>query len=189
MLVLRRRANEVIVFDGGLSLTVLEIASHRAWLGFEAPSLGGVVALASLEVDADGALVAVRSPTSVEYEDGVTTIGLAESNLARAAHLALRLGVGDELVFKGMRVVLAGVEHERATLTIEVEGMAGPIAVSVHAITGAEVRLGIDAPDDVRVYRKELWLDLLGANQAAAAWSSGDLDGLLGTGEGEAPQA
>jgi carbon storage regulator len=41
------------------------------------------------------------------------------------------------------------------------------IFVSVLEVSGQTVRLGIDAPRSVRVYREELWLDIKAQNEAA----------------------
>jgi carbon storage regulator len=42
------------------------------------------------------------------------------------------------------------------------------IFVSVLEVSGQTVRLGIDAPRSVRVYREELWLEIKAQNEAAA---------------------
>ncbi len=41
------------------------------------------------------------------------------------------------------------------------------IYVSVIEVSGQIVRLGIDAPRSVRVYREELWLEIKAQNEAA----------------------
>jgi carbon storage regulator len=41
------------------------------------------------------------------------------------------------------------------------------IFVSVLEVSGQTVRLGIDAPRSVRVYREELWLEIKAQNEAA----------------------
>jgi carbon storage regulator len=43
------------------------------------------------------------------------------------------------------------------------------VFVSVLEISGQSVRLGIDAPRAVRVYREEIWLEVKAANEAAQA--------------------
>jgi carbon storage regulator len=42
------------------------------------------------------------------------------------------------------------------------------ITITVLDISGSTVRLGIDAPSEVPVYRHELWLAVKAENQAAA---------------------
>lgn len=181
MLVLRRRAGEVIVFDGGLNLTVQAIAQHRAWLCFEAPSITNPVVISAFDADDERCLVAVASPTAIEYDEGTISVRTAPKGTAPPeAHVVVPLHLGDRLGLDGISFSLSGLAQNRPTLTIEVACLASPVGFSVHSITGAEARIGIEASDDVRVYRKELWLELLGANQAAAAeWNGGDLDELL----------
>jgi carbon storage regulator len=42
------------------------------------------------------------------------------------------------------------------------------VVVEVMEIRGQTVRIGIDAPRSVRVYREELWLEVKRENEAAA---------------------
>lgn len=42
------------------------------------------------------------------------------------------------------------------------------VIVEVVEVRGGTVRLGIDAPRSVPVYREELWLEVMAENQAAA---------------------
>ncbi len=51
------------------------------------------------------------------------------------------------------------------------------IEVSVLAIMGEKVRLGIEAPRSVPVFRKEVWVDIQNDREAAEA-VDGALDGL-----------
>jgi carbon storage regulator len=43
------------------------------------------------------------------------------------------------------------------------------ITITVLEISGSTVRLGIDAPTEVPVYRHEIWLAVKAENQAAAS--------------------
>ena len=45
------------------------------------------------------------------------------------------------------------------------------VTITVLDISGSTVRLGIDAPADVPVYRHEIWLAVKEENQAAATAS------------------
>ena len=47
------------------------------------------------------------------------------------------------------------------------------IFVSVLEVSGQTVRLGIDAPRSVRVYREELWLEIKAQNEAAVQAAAG----------------
>jgi carbon storage regulator len=49
------------------------------------------------------------------------------------------------------------------------------VTVTVLDISGTSVRLGIEAPSDVRVYRYEIWVQVQEENRAAAQSSIDDL--------------
>jgi carbon storage regulator len=55
------------------------------------------------------------------------------------------------------------------------------IEVSVLSIVGEKVRLGIQAPRDVPVFRKEVFLEIQAQNVEAASASRADLDRALGS--------
>jgi carbon storage regulator len=42
-------------------------------------------------------------------------------------------------------------------------------------IVGSNVRIGIEAPSDVRIFRHELWLEIQAENQAASEASVEDI--------------
>lgn len=179
MLVLRRRSQEVIVFEGGLSVTVLDVTDHRAWLGFEAPSIPSVVAISSQVLDTERAQIGVRSPSSLVTTGRRTTVALTPGPPDPNAVLQLTRHVGDEIACEGITFTVASIANARVSLSLEVACIGRPVAVSVHSISGLEARIGIDAPDDLRVYRKELWLELLDANRGAAGWSEDNLGALI----------
>jgi carbon storage regulator len=49
------------------------------------------------------------------------------------------------------------------------------VFISVLEVSGQTVRLGIDAPRSVRIYREEIWLEVKRENEAAAHASGGAL--------------
>ena len=49
------------------------------------------------------------------------------------------------------------------------------VFVSVLEVSGQTVRLGIEAPRSVRVYREEIWLEVKRENEAAAQAASASL--------------
>jgi carbon storage regulator len=55
------------------------------------------------------------------------------------------------------------------------------ITVTVLEISGSSVRLGIDAPAEVQIYRHEIWLAIKAENEAAAAAGIHDLPGSRNT--------
>jgi carbon storage regulator len=46
--------------------------------------------------------------------------------------------------------------------------VGGEVVIEVLEVRGATVRLGIDAPRSVSIYREELWLEIKQENEAAA---------------------
>ncbi len=52
------------------------------------------------------------------------------------------------------------------------------VIVEVMEIRGQTVRIGIDAPRSVPVYREEIWLEVKRENQAAAEAANPELPGL-----------
>jgi carbon storage regulator len=47
--------------------------------------------------------------------------------------------------------------------------VGGEVVIEVLEVRGATVRLGIDAPRSVSIYREELWLEVKRENEAAAS--------------------
>ena len=56
----------------------------------------------------------------------------------------------------------------------------GVTVVEVLEVRGQTVRLGIDAPRSVSIYREEIWLEVKRENEAAAASATGELPDLPG---------
>jgi carbon storage regulator len=52
------------------------------------------------------------------------------------------------------------------------------VFVSVLEVSGQTVRLGIEAPRSVRVYREEIWLEVKAQNEAAAQGAGASLPDL-----------
>ena len=54
------------------------------------------------------------------------------------------------------------------------------IKVTLHGIRGNQVRIGVEAPASVRIYREEIYLQILEENKSAAslAESPSDLEGV-----------
>ncbi len=55
------------------------------------------------------------------------------------------------------------------------------IKVTLHGIRGNQVRIGVDAPPNVRIYREEIYLQILEENKSAAGYpgeTSSDLEGV-----------
>jgi sRNA-binding carbon storage regulator CsrA len=180
MLVLRRRPLEALVFDGGLILTLLSVIDRQAWIGLEGPDIAEGVALGVLAVTPDAVCLGVRSPCRVTREVlGVTSLVLGDPK--DDSVLLLNAALGAVVEFEGLRLTVASVEEGRALLQLATPSLPTPVGISIVSVSIAEARIGVDAPDEIRVYRKEVWLEMQAANRGAAAeWSEADLASLAG---------
>jgi carbon storage regulator len=61
----------------------------------------------------------------------------------------------------------------------EVITIGDQISVTVIEVKDGKVRLGIEAPQDMRVYRQEIYLKVQQENMQAAEWSLADLDNVV----------
>jgi sRNA-binding carbon storage regulator CsrA len=184
MLVLRRRSQEAIVFEDGLSMTVAALVDRRAWLAFEGPEIAPGVTLAVLAAGPEDICLGIRSPASVKHAGAVTTVTVeppeAGANLDDAV-LLLRRRPGEVLQIGGLSMsvsVSPASEGYVAHLELTAPRLPGSVSITVFSASGAEARIGVQAPEALRVYRKEIWLQVRDANVAAAAWSLDDLAAL-----------
>ncbi|MBB3130892.1 carbon storage regulator [Paenibacillus rhizosphaerae] len=53
------------------------------------------------------------------------------------------------------------------------------IEITILAVEGDNVRLGITAPDHIDIFRKEIYLSIKEANLESATANPGELEGLL----------
>ncbi len=53
------------------------------------------------------------------------------------------------------------------------------VEVTILEVKGTSVRIGIEAPSDVPIYRKELYLDIIGANKQAVLVDRKRLENVL----------
>lgn len=58
----------------------------------------------------------------------------------------------------------------------EVVTIGDSIRIKVVEMKGNQVRLGIEAPNDMRIYREEIYLKVQRENQIAASWNLADLE-------------
>lgn len=181
MLVLRRRPGESIVFDGGMRICVAGLEGQRAWLEIAAPGLDVPVTVAVLEGDSDHARIGVRSPRAVAHdgESGDVHVEIAPPD---DTTLLVRRSVGERLVVGDLELAVAASGSERAELRINCTALSGPVVLSAFPASGGEVKLGIDAPREVRVLREEVWRELEAANtDAGRQWSPEELADLSAT--------
>jgi sRNA-binding carbon storage regulator CsrA len=179
MLVLRRRPCESIVFDGGLRIKVNALQDQRAWLAISAPELRTEIVLATIATTPDHACIAVRGPSAIAREaDGALALDVQDDDLVLLVNRAL----GEAISFPGLRVSVAAIETDRAVLALELAAVSGRLTISAFPATGGEVKIGIEAPREVRVFREEVWRELESANTSAGEqWSPSDLAALSNT--------
>jgi carbon storage regulator len=60
------------------------------------------------------------------------------------------------------------------------------VVIEVMEVRGQTVRIGIDAPRSLPIYREEIWLEVKRENQAAAEASNIELPAIPGRGGGSA---
>jgi carbon storage regulator len=58
----------------------------------------------------------------------------------------------------------------------EVITIGDQISVTVIEVKEGKVRLGIEAPQDMRIYRQEIYLKVQQENRQASEWSLADLE-------------
>ena len=183
MLVLRRRPGEAILFGGGLRVSLLELAGHQAWLGLSGPGVAGEVALSVLASSSAGrAEIAVRRPLRVTGQGGLVEIVL-DPEAGPDCTLVVARRPGESVAVGGLLLGVEAADDDRAVLSVAVDGLPGPVKLSVFSASGAEAKIGIDAPREVQVFREEVWRDLAAENSAAAGrWSPDELERLPGLG-------
>jgi carbon storage regulator len=55
------------------------------------------------------------------------------------------------------------------------------VFIEVIEVSGQSVRLGIDAPRSLRIYREEIWLEVKRENEAAAQAAGAELPAVTAT--------
>lgn len=53
------------------------------------------------------------------------------------------------------------------------------IRIKVVEMKGSQVRIGIEAPEDLRIYREEIYLKVRNENQLAARWDIQDFSRIV----------
>lgn len=180
MLVLNRRAGESIVIEDGIQLSVLSVTDRKVWLCIEAPGVDPPVRVSASAVSETEARFEIGAPISVAIDDKEARVEVARGghpSIQAQATIGFNRRVGESVVVgDGLRVGLASLTKGNPSLTLEGPDMADGLTITLIRPVGRYVRIGVDAPDR-RVYRKELWDDVMAANKAAAG--DADLSSLL----------
>lgn len=180
MLVLNRRAGESIVIEDGVHLSVLSVTDRKVWLCIEAPGIDPPVRVSATAVSETEARIEIGAPVSVAIDHEEARVQVASAghpSIHAQATIGFNRRVGESVaVGDGLRVGLASLAKGNPSLSLQGPSMADGLTITLIRPVGRYVRIGVDAPDR-RVYRKELWDDVMAANQAAAG--DGDLTSLL----------
>jgi sRNA-binding carbon storage regulator CsrA len=181
MLVLRRRLHEAVVFDGGLSLSLVSLDGRRPWLRLDGPGLAVPVTVATYTETPDTARLAVADPAAVsgrgdEVVVSVTPPGTGEP--PGPVVLVVDRRPGQRLRIGELSLTLSSVDAGRPVWAVGLPALPAGVSVTVFSTSTVDARLGIEAPSEVRVYRREVWLELQAANQGAAGWTAEELAAL-----------
>lgn len=180
MLVLNRRPGESIVIEHGVQVSVLSVTDRKVWLSIEAPGVDPPVRVSATALSDTEARIEIGAPVSLSLEDGAVRVDVARPGhlAARAqATIGLNRRVGESVhVGDSLTVGLGSLAKGNPTLSIEGPSIADGLRITLIRPVGNYVRIGVEAPDR-RVYRKELWDDVLASNRAAAV--DGELAALL----------
>jgi|HubBroStandDraft_6_1064221.scaffolds.fasta_scaffold400432_3 sRNA-binding carbon storage regulator CsrA len=191
MLVLNRRPGESIVVEGGIDVTVSSVVDRKVHLRVTAPGLDQPLRLSSTALSGDEVRLEVGSPTSVRIDADEVQVDVAgddEPAVAVDAMLSLVRRIGESVTIgDGLTVTVSAVSKGNPCLDITGPAIGFSVTVTVLRTMGSYVRVGIDAPADRRVFRKELWDDVAAANRAAADDAADDVTGDLAALVGDRP--
>ncbi len=178
MLVLRRRLHEAVVFDGGLSVSLSSLEGRHAWLTLEGPGLHAPVTVTTYAAAPDRGRLAIAGPVAVERRGGDVAVSVTAGTtpeLPGPVVLVVERRPGERVAVDGLTMVLASIDSGRPTWGIQLPALPGDVSITVFSTSAVDARLGIEAPSEVRVYRREVWLELQAANQEAAGWTPEEL--------------
>lgn len=181
MLVLNRRPGESIVIEHGIHLTVLSVTDRKVWLFLEAPGVDPPVRVSATAVSDEEARLEIGAPAAIAVDGDQITVevgGEGHPAMATQATFSLNRSVGQSVaVGDGLRLGIGSVAKGNPCITIEGPSIGSGLRITLIRPAGSYVRIGVEAPER-RVYRKELWDDMVAANQAAAG-EDDDLSSLL----------
>ncbi len=170
---------------GPVHLSAAVLSEHEVRLEVGAPSAarigdGGVCLELSPGTRGDRPAEATLSllrqvGTSVAVVEDVDAAG-APAGVPPAGEVATGDGAA---AGERLRITVASVAKGNPCLRLTGPSIGFPLDVTVLRAVGSYVRVGIDAPAERRVYRKELWDDMVAANRAAAGGEGDDLSALV----------
>lgn len=171
MLVLNRRPGESIVIEHDVHVSVLSVSDRKVWLSIEAPGVDPPVRFSATAVSETEARIEIGAPVSVSIGEGDAHVEVASPGhpaIEAQATVGLNRRIGESVaVGASLRVGLGSLAKGNPTLAIDGPTIAPGLRITLIRPVGSYVRIGVEAPDR-RVYRKELWDDVMAANRAAA---------------------
>lgn len=180
MLVLNRRAGESIVVEDGIFLGVARIEEKNVWLSVEVPGVAHPVHLSARSLSPTEARVEIAAPRRARVDGDGVHVELADPgdpSLGARATLSANRRVTERIFVEGVLEVGVGpMPKGGACLVLGGRQIGQTFAVTVIRQVGSYARIGLDAPGR-RVYRRELWDEIVAANRASA--SNGVLSRLL----------
>lgn len=160
MLVLNRRPGESIVIEPDLRVTVLSVANHKVWIGFDAAGSGHGVNLCASPATSSDARLELAPVRAVEFVgDGVrVSVGEGDHPSVRACStLAVQRALGQRVeVGDALWVAVGAMSKGNATLRFGGDAVGDELGITLIRPAGSYVRVGVEAPGR-RVYRQELW--------------------------------
>lgn len=184
MLVLNRRGGESIVIDHGIEVMVLSVSDRKVWLGIEAPDLSVPVRLSAVALSDKAVRIEIGAPRRVAVDDEIRIEVASSTHPSFASHGVVGftrligqsitvtpcIGDGDagSATSSDVKIGVASLAKGNPSLSIEGPRIGTGVRVTVVRQTGSYVRIGVEAPGR-RVYRKELWEEVVSANRVAAA--------------------
>ena len=182
MLVLNRRAGEWILVEEGIRLGVLAVGERKAWLAIGVPGVEHPVRVALSALSAGTARLEIGAPISARFDGEdicVEVAGPGHAAVRTQATVAFDRKVAEHVrVGEVLRLGVGPMPKGSPCLTVEGPHIGTGLAITVIRRVGSYVRLGLEAPGR-RVYRQELWEEVVAANRAAAAGD--DVSVLLAT--------
>ncbi len=171
MLVLNRRPGESIFVEGDIEIAVLRATHQAVWLRIAGARIAPAVLLGATALSAEELRLEVGAPLRAWVDDHEVRIEVASrAHLSAAKHATFSFHCRPGQVAKvggGLELGVGPTERGHPCLTLGGEAVGVQLRLALIRLARSCVRLGIDAPG-LRVYRKELWEELVTVNTAAA---------------------
>lgn len=170
MLVLNRHFGESIIIEGGVTITVLSAENRTVWLRVAGEKLSPSLLVGACCTSSVSMRLSIGAPLSMVIDEPGVRVQLAgqdhPSRRSQAVVSFYRTSGEEVLLSNGAVLRVKGTEHEHPNLVLSGDPLGGEISLAFIRPVGSWIRLGVDAPQR-RVYRKELWEEIVASNSAA----------------------